>query len=455
MKENDIFKESRTFNLTGEGLVDLAYPVTVVGIGPGSREHLTPAAGAAVAGAEVLVGGQRALALFAASGKECRRIDRNLEEVLDFIEAARQERRVAVLLSGDPGFFSLLPRLRARFGEANLRVVPGISCLQLACARLGLNWEDLYCVSVHGREAGELARACRFDRVAVLTDPRFPPAAVCRYFLVQGKRFRQVWVLTDLGLPGEVVTSTSLEEGAQLPGRGNSVVILLQEAVPQGPGAGEAVRPEPGPDGNLLQEPGTDEAGPMVTPGLPDELFVRGEVAMSQAEVRALTLCKAQLKRGMVVYEIGAGTGSWTVEAARLIAPGRVFAVERDPAAQALIRANLEKFRVPNAVLVAGEAPGACTGFPPADCVLIGGSGGRLPEILAAARGWLREEGTLVLTAVTPETFSTAWQVLHEGGWRDQEAVLVNLARVAYRGRARIWQGENPVFILRARRAYP
>ncbi|NPV73361.1 MAG: precorrin-6y C5,15-methyltransferase (decarboxylating) subunit CbiE [Pelotomaculum sp.] len=402
----------------------------MVGIGPGSKEYLTPAAGTAVAEAEVLVGGKHALGLFSGLGKECYRIGRSLEEAISFIEAARQERRVAVLLSGDPGFFSLLPHLRARLGEAGLRVIPGISSLQLACARLGLNWEDFCFVSVHGRGPEGLEAACATPKVAVLTDPAFTPAFVCRYFLERGKKFRQVWVLTDLGLPGEEVTAVSLEEGAMLSGRGNSVVILLGE---------EAGR-----------DSGQEEFG-VLTPGLPDELFVRGEAAMSQEEIRVLVLCKARLRKGMTVYEIGAGTGSWTVEVARLIAPGKVFAVEKDSAALALVRANLEKFRISNVVPVPGEAPGVCAGLPPADLVLIGGSGGRLREILVAARGWLRGRGLLVLTAVTPETFGTAWQILHEGGWQDQEAVLANLARVVQRGRTKIWQGENPVFILRAR----
>ena len=106
---------------------------------------------------------------------------------------------------------------------------------------------------------------------------------------------------------------------------------------------------------------------------------------MSQEEVRALTLCKARLKRGMVVYEIGAGTGSWTVEAARLVAPGTVWAVEKNPDAAALVRANLLKFGISNVRLVEGDAPDACRGWPPADCILIGGSGGKLLEILQLA----------------------------------------------------------------------
>jgi len=433
-------------------MVALAYPVTVVGVGPGSGEYLSPAAAAAVREAEVLVGGRHALALFPEDGRERRLIGSDLDGVLDFIAGARQEKRVAVLLSGDPGFFSLLPRLRVRFGAENLRVVPGISSLQLACARLALNWHDFHTVSVHGRDGEALATVCDKLRVAVLTGPRFPPAAVCRYFLERGCRFAQVVVLTDLGLPGELVTNTTLEGGSQLEGRGNSVVLLLREA--EGPAGASPAGGKVSPSGISPERPENpqDWSG-VLTPGLPDEVFLRGSAAMSQEEVRALTLCKARLKRGMTVIEIGAGTGSWTVEAARLIAPGRVWAVERNSSAAALVRENVKRFGLSNVTLVEGEAPSVCAGFPRADRVLIGGSGGRLEEVLAATREWLHPGGLLVITAVTPETFSTAWRLLQGEGWEDCETVLINVGRVAPRGKAQIWQGENPVFILRAQRS--
>lgn len=407
----------------------------MVGTGPGGRDYLLPAAEAAVAEADVLVGGKNALALFESLSKERHLIGRDLDEALDFIEAARQEKRVCVLLSGDPCFFSLLPRLQRRLGTENLRIIPGISSLQVACSRIGLAWNDLLAVSVHGRDISRLAEACSRDRVAVLTDNRFTPAEVCKFFLERGCHFDRVWVFTDLGLPGETVTSTTLEEGTNLKGRGNSIVILLRERSDASAGG---IR---------------DAWWGVVTPGLPDELFVRGAAAMSQEEARALTLCKARLRRGMVVYEIGAGTGAWTVEVARLIAPGTVWAVERDPEAVLLVRSNIEKFGLSNVVLVEGEAPSACATFPSADCVLVGGSGGKLGEILDAAGRWLRPGGTLVVTAVTPDTFSAAWEILGGGVWKDRQAVLINCARVAAKGKAEIWQGENPIFILRAERS--
>jgi precorrin-6Y C5,15-methyltransferase (decarboxylating) len=494
-------------------VVALAFPVAVVGVGPGSREYLLPVAREAVLAAEVLVGGHNALALFDSPGKEQRLIGRDLDGILEYIDDARQTKRVAVLLSGDPGFYSLLPRLRQRFGAGGIIVIPGISSLQLACARLGIKWDDLAVASVHGRGLDGLAEIAGAERAAVLTEPRYPPAAVCRHLLEQGSRFRQAWVLTDLGLPGEGIAYGSLEETAgqqRVPfGRGNSILILLKDELdpgqlwgvetphnfsivipgkhpetPPAPKMGQAVGEAALDTGHDTgHDAATTVAGlnaslgkatwdlddrsssaareapdlgaylDVVTPGLPDKLFVQGAAAMSQEEVRALTLCKARLKRGMVVYEIGAGTGSWTVEAARLVAPGAVWAVEKNPAAAALVRANLQQFGIANVNLAEGDAPEACRGWPPADCILIGGSGGRLREILVAAGNWLRPGGRVVITAVTPETFSGAWQALQDEPWTEMETVLVNLARVALRGSAQIWSGENPVFILSARLA--
>ncbi len=445
--------------LDAKGLVALAYPVSVVGVGPGSGEYLLPVARAAVQAADVLVGGQNALALFASLGKEQLRIGSDLEVVLAYIETARQDRRVAVLLSGDPGLFSLLPRLRQHLGVDAIAVIPGISSLQLACARLGIKWDDLTVASVHGRGLDGLSAIAGARRAAVLTEPKFPPGMVCRYLLEQRSGFQQAWVLADLGLPGEKISHGSLEAFAGQQGDGNSILILSRDepdfgslASADGPTA--AAEPAVQPVSKSGEAVGTGWYGDVVTPGLPDKLFMQGEAAMSQEEVRALTLCKARLRRGLVVYEIGAGSGSWTVETARLIFPGTVWAVEKNPTAAALVRANLERFGITNARLAEGAAPEACSGWPPADRVLIGGSGGKLREILDAAAGrWLRPGGLVVITAVTPETFSSAWRLLQEATWSEPETVLVNLARVVPRGPAQVWSGENPVFILSARLA--
>ncbi len=439
----------------------MKYPVTVVGAGPGSSKYLPPIARQAVMEADLLVGGESALSLFEGAGKEKKQIKGDLQKILDYVAEVRETKRVAVLLSGDPGFFSLLPRLKEYFGEENLQVIPGISSLQLACARLGLYWHDMAVASVHGRGLEQLERVRSADKIAVLTDERCTPGEVCRYFLEQGRSFNLVWVLTNIGRSREEITLTGLKEGAEIDGRGNSIVILLRKKyLPSVSGAGEetalcAPDSKRSRQGSLgeeerIAEGAVGEWRGVVTPGLDNELFARGKTPLSQQEARALLLCKARLRRGMTVYDLGAGTGGWTVEAARLIAPGRVYAAERDAAAAGLIRQNLKKFGLNNALVAVGEAPEVCADFPPADCVLVGGSGGRLQEILRSAPSWLRPGGAIVLSAVTPDTFSEAWQMLQEDSWEQVETVLLQVSRLAARGGARFFQGENPVFILRA-----
>jgi precorrin-6Y C5,15-methyltransferase (decarboxylating) len=460
----------------------VVYPVTVVGAGPGSEKYILPLAWGVVEEADLLVGGESALSIFEAAGKEKIRIRGDLQGVLDHVAEARETKRVVVLLSGDPGFFSLLPLLRKRFGVENLRVIPGISSLQLGCARLGLNWHDMAVASVHGRGLEQLQQVCSAGKVAVLTDEHCTPAVVCRYFLEHGSHFSLVWVLTNLGRPGEEITLTGLKEGAEIDDRGNSIVILLREDACEGiscaseekaaveePAVEDAVE-EPAVEGlaveeepffeelvikevieeAVVEELAIEEWRDVVTPGLANELFMRTRTPLSQEEVRALVLSKARLCRGMVVYDLGAGTGGWTVETARLIATGRVYAVERDPAAAELARMNLKRFGLTNAYVVTGEAPDACAEFPRPDCVLVGGSGGRLQDIVQSAASWLCPGGRIVLSAVTPDTFSAAWGLLQGDSWEQLDAVLLQVSRVVSRGEARIFQGENPVFILQA-----
>jgi cobalt-precorrin-6B (C15)-methyltransferase len=194
---------------------------------------------------------------------------------------------------------------------------------------------------------------------------------------------------------------------------------------------------------------------PYVTPGIPDAGFVRGGVPLTKEEVRCLALCKARLKARSVVYDVGAGTGSFAVEAALLAREGMVYAVEKDPGAQSLILENARRFGVAERlVLVAGEAPAALADLPPADRIFIGGSGGRLEEILRAAAGKLKERGRLVVSAVTVETLAAAVKLLPELGFAEVETVLLTVAKVEKAGRAGIWKGANPVWLVAGERGF-
>jgi cobalt-precorrin-6B (C15)-methyltransferase len=208
---------------------------------------------------------------------------------------------------------------------------------------------------------------------------------------------------------------------------------------------------------------GSDRVRGAVPPGLPDDLFARGDAPMTKSEVRAVTMSAARLRPRDRVLDVGAGTGSLTVEAALLCPEGHVVAVERDPAALDLLRVNVERFRVGNVTVVAGAAPEAVTGPATAsgaalapssfDCVLVGGSGGRLEAILDVAAELLRPGGRLVCNTVCLETTAKAAAALRRPPWTAFSCSQVSVARGVSAGPLLRFEALNPVWVTAARRS--
>lgn len=183
--------------------------------------------------------------------------------------------------------------------------------------------------------------------------------------------------------------------------------------------------------------------------GLPDAAFVRGKVPMTKQEIRILTLVKAQIGPRDIVYDIGAGTGSLSIEAARLAPEGHVYAVERKEEAIRLIEANGERFALENLSVIEAEAPAGLENLPLADAVLIGGSGGHLASILDCVAEKLREGGRLVLNCITVQTLAAALDYLHahEAVYR-YEAIQVQVSRLRRVGPYDMADAQNPVYII-------
>ncbi len=169
---------------------------------------------------------------------------------------------------------------------------------------------------------------------------------------------------------------------------------------------------------------------------------------MTKQEVRAVALSKARLFPGALVWDIGAGTGSISIEAGFLVGQeGRVYAVEKDPVAVSVLRHNVKRFGVENVIILEGEAPGVLDGLEGADRIIVGGTGGRLPEILERANRHLRPGGLVVVLAVTVDTFVDGVAVLEALGY-EAEMVSVTVARAETFGVHRLWRGQNPVTII-------
>ena len=181
--------------------------------------------------------------------------------------------------------------------------------------------------------------------------------------------------------------------------------------------------------------------------GINDDQFVRGSIPMTKQEIRILTLAKARIAPDSVVIDIGAGTGSLTVEAALQAPNGQVYAIEREPEGIELIKVNSEKFGAANVIPVLGTAPEALATLPLADVILIGGSGGKLAAILAETDRLLKPGGRLVITAITIETLYHGLRELEARGYRT-ETCGVQVNRVRTVGASHMFQALNPVYIM-------
>lgn len=185
-------------------------------------------------------------------------------------------------------------------------------------------------------------------------------------------------------------------------------------------------------------------------PGLADREFVRGDVPMTKEEIRALTLCKGKIQPGDIVYDIGAGTGSISVEAALMARTGKVYAVERDGAGIELIRQNTGNFGLDNVMIIQGEAPQALEKLPSPDVVIIGGSGGALAGILDFCGGKLSGGGKIIINAVTLETLCTARDYFARQQAYTVEYICLSVAKALPAGASHIFRAHNPVYIITA-----
>lgn len=184
------------------------------------------------------------------------------------------------------------------------------------------------------------------------------------------------------------------------------------------------------------------------TGGIPDEMFIRGKVPMTKAEVRAVTISKARLMEHHVVWDIGAGTGSISVEAALQAGEGEVFAVEKEEDAVELIRKNKDLFGILNLRVLPGIAPEALQGLPQPDRVFIGGSGGNLKQIMALADEQLPAGGRIVVNAVVLETLIHAVEFMQAYNYEDTEITQISVAKTVDLGKLHMFKSQNPVFII-------
>lgn len=396
--------------------------ISVIGITDLGPDSLSAEARALVDRAALLCGGERHLAFFPDSPAERFTIRANLAELVERLRPVSEP--VVVLASGDPDWFGIAPFLVERLGRERIRILPNLSAIQLAFARLGLAWHDAVQLSAHGRPLESILPVALWaSKVVILTDERNTPAVIARALLDLGDEDARADVFEHVGGARERHVSGNLSD------------LLDQAFAPL----------------NLLivQHRRPPRPWPL---GLPEGAFRHRRGMITKAEVRAVSLAKLRLHERAVVWDVGAGCGSVAIEAAALARHGRVFAIERDAEQVALLEDNRRRFAAGNVVVVAGTAPAVLAELPDPDAVFVGGSGGELAAILRLARGRLREGGRIVVNLVAIEHLALVVELDLPPSW-SVDVSQVSVARSARTADLTRLAALNPVFVVTLGRA--
>ena len=405
--------------------------VTIIGAGPGNPDLLSRAALDVIDIADVVIGAHRALVGIDVPPDVVRcELVKTADIVAALTDAASWQRAV-VVMTGDVGLFSGARRLvEALSGDAqvDVRVIPGISSASYLAARLARPWQDWRFASAHGVACDIVAEAERAGELFLVTSGGEDPSRLSGELVQAGFGDARVTVAERLSYPDERITCATASEIAGQ--TFDDLNVMLIEF------AGGAA----------------SSRWPYASSGIPDELFIRGDVPMTKLEVRAVALAKLRLTATDTVWDVGAGTGSVSIEAALVARAGSVWAVERNAAGVRLIRENADAFGCGNVHAVPGVAPEALAKLPVPDAVFVGGSAGELPSIVEAAL----EKNSLVrlcVPCVTVETLTEACALLSGSRFKGFEACQVSVARAEAVGSHHLMKAQNPVFLVSARGA--
>lgn len=418
-------------------------PVQLIGVLDNGTDGLSPAAQACIKSADLIIGAARTLGLFKhlfSSSAQLRDLGDGMTKAPQWInDALGNNLKVVVLATGDPLCHGIAKYLIAKLGHDQCEVVPNVSTIQLAFARLGLAWQDAVICSVHGKDAGPWTDAAgpehglypvldnirHNDLVAMFTGPTNTPDRIAQMLIQMGlAQIFSISIARGLLTDAEKIwANLPLEQAAKMEFANPNIVIL------------QRIQP--------------DES---VVFGLADERYAQRKPdkgLITKCEVRAVSLAKMQLRRNSIVWDIGAASGSVGLEAAQICHKGFVFAIEKNAADIPISRENQQQMQVTNYRVQHGKAPQLLDSWPDPDAVFFGGSGGELAQLITLCLGRLSPGGKLVMNFVTLENLSLAtdtlkkinaqWDVLQLQASRSQP--ILHMHRMA---------AENPVWIVSA-----
>ncbi len=399
-----------------------AVTISIVGVGMGTPDGMTVEARNAICSADLIVGAKRMVESAGVSGKDILE-EFQAERIFAHLSDHREYRSVAILVSGDVGFYSAAKKLlnSTDIKQYNVKVICGISSMVYLCGKLGISWDDVRPVSAHGRDVNIIGEVRRNHKIFSLLQGSKSVKDICARLSEYGMDEVIVTIGQDLGSEKERIFSGHPSE---VMGMADSELCVA-----------------------LIVNPHNDSALPI---GISDDDLIRGDAPMTKSEVRTLSISKLRLSEDSIAYDVGAGTGSVSIEMALVSFSGKVYAVEKEEEAVSLIEQNRRKFKADNIVTVKGYAPEALIDLPAPTHVFIGGSSGNLRQIIEVV---IKKNLNvrIVVNSVTLETLSETMECIKDLDLIEEDTVCVNVSKGRKVGRYHLMTAQNPVYITTCR----
>lgn len=423
--------------------------ITVVGMGPGHQDYLLPIALRAIESAHILIGSKRHLEPFQNRDKTYLVWDQQFQQVYEFLEAFQSSSNenaeylecpeyleypeVAVLVSGDTGFHSFMTTLQKKFPNLNIEAIPGISTISYFASKLCVSYDESELLSLHGvdhKKVEDLLPKLKAGRpIFLLMDHVNTPAVLAQFLVTHGFGDLKMAVGQQLSYSAEKIEVKPVHHWQNQLCDALCVVWLEGKRTLQ-----HGDRP-------------TLQVQKFHHFGLPDEVFIRGDVPMTKSEVRTLSLSKLMLQADSQILDIGCGTGSVTVECASACPNGHVYALDQKSEGVSLTQANVEHFQLSNVTVQLGQAP---EHLPDQqfDRIFLGGGSQAIPEIVTYARGHLSEDGVFVANTILLDSTLQIIEQLKLQGFKQIECHQVQITKIDVHLR-NMMRAHNPIFIIR------
>lgn len=400
--------------------------INIIGMGPGNKKSLTYEAGEAIKKAQVIIGSKRLL-------EDYENPDKKIfsavtpKEIINNINRENAD-IYAVLMSGDTGFYSGTKKLVEQLHEVeevcqkkkyDIKILPGISSVIYLASKIGQSWERAAFVSLHGKKQNYIPVVMENEWTYFLTQGNV--SQICLRLSESGLGDTKVWIGENLSYDNEKISEGYAREYTEYEAVGLTVMAVCNE-----------------------------HPHALCMTGIPDDSFIRSDVPMTKREIRASVVSRLLVDKDAIVYDIGAGTGSVSVELAMHALYGTVYAIERTEEGCALIAKNAEKFGLDNINIIHGNAADVIEKLPSPDAVFIGGSGGELETVISTILN-KNPNVHIVITAVTLETLQAAVDIMENREMCVMDIVQIAVTQIKKRGGYHMMSANNPVFIIEGR----